>query len=210
VEPLLIGLTGPIGCGKSTVARWITEPDGAVVDADALARDVTAPGQPGHDAVLRQFGERFRRPDGTLDRAALGRHVFGDPAALRELERIVHPLVRPRILAAIEEARSSGAAVIAIEAIKLVEAGYTTLCDEVWLITCPGDDQRERLVGRGMTPADARQRAQAQAGLSERLGRTATRILDTAGSPEAARALVEQALRDALARRDDGAAHADR
>ena len=192
--PLLIGLTGPIGCGKSTVAGWLAEGGAVVVDADALAREVTAPGQPGHDAVLVRFGNAFRRADGTLDRAALGRHVFADPAALAELERIVHPLVRPRILAAIDAARISGAPVVVIEAIKLVEAGYTAICDEVWLITCPTAEQQRRLVARGLSPDDARQRALVQAGMTERLAAAASRVIDTAGSPAAARRRIDRAL----------------
>ena len=200
--PLLIGLTGPIGCGKSTVAQWLSDGGAVVVDADAVARDATAPGRPGHDAVLARFGDAFRREDGTLDRAALGRHVFADPAALVELERIVHPLVRPRILAAIEAARTSGTPVLVIEAIKLVEAGYAAMCDEVWLITCPPSDQHSRLVARGLTPDDARQRAMAQAGMAERLAGVASRVIDTSGSEALARRRVRRALAAARARRD--------
>lgn len=198
--PLLIGLVGPIGCGKSTVAAWLAEHGGRVIDADAVARQVTAPGEPGHDAVLRAFGDAYRGPDGRLDRRALGRHVFADPDALAELERIVHPLVRPRILAAIEEARQSGASVVALEAIKLVEAGYAEMCDEVWLITCSAADQQRRLIGRGLTPEDAVQRAAAQAGMAERLGVVATRTVATDGSLADVRTRVGQALGEALAR----------
>jgi dephospho-CoA kinase len=197
---LLIGLTGPIGCGKSTVAGWIAEAGGTVVDADLLARDVTAPGTPGHDAVLAAFGEGYRRPDGTLDRAALGRTVFGDPAALAALEQIVHPLVRPRILAAIESARAAGAPVVALEAIKLVESGYVPLCDEVWLVTCDSSQQERRLVHRGLSIDEARQRARAQAGLVERVAAVATRIIDTSGSVVDSRQLVETALAESFAR----------
>jgi dephospho-CoA kinase len=200
-RPLLIGLTGPIGCGKTTVSRLLAGHGATVIDADALVREVTAPGQPGHDAVLERFGPAFRGADGSLDRAALARHVFDDPSALAELERVVHPLVRPLILSAIDAARGSGAGVVAIEAIKLVEGGYAALCDEVWLVTCPEAEQLARLVGRGLSPADARQRARAQAGLTERLARTATRIIDTAGPLEATERRVEQALADAVGRR---------
>ena len=87
--------------------------------------------------------------DGSLDRAALGRIVFADPAALRDLEAIVHPAVRPRILARIADAEANGAAAVVIEAIKLVEGGLAELCDEVWLVTCDPAVQRRRLVGRG-------------------------------------------------------------
>ena len=152
-----------------------------VVDADAVAREVTAPGQPGHDAVLARFGDAVRAPDGTLDRAALARIVFADEDALRELEAIVHPLVRPRILAAVEAAAERNAPAVVIEAIKLVEGGLADLCDEVWWVSC--QDQRERLTGRGMDPADANRRIAAQAGMKERVlaGRPDAVEIDTSG-----------------------------
>ena len=145
---LRIGITGPIGCGKSQVARWLGERGVHVVDADEEARAVTAPGGSVHDAVVRRW-PAAAAADGTLDRAALGRIVFADPAALRELEALVHPAVRPRILARIAAAEAVDAPAIAIEAIKLVEGGLATECDEVWLVTCDPDTQRDRLTGRG-------------------------------------------------------------
>ena len=181
-RPQRIGLTGPIGCGKSTVAGWLGARGAMVVDADAVAREVTAPGQPGHDAVLARFGSAVRAADGTLDRAALARIVFVDEDALRELEAIVHPLVRPRILAAVEAAAERNAPAVVIEAIKLVEGGLADLCDEVWWVSC--QDQRERLTGRGMDRADANRRIAAQAGMKERVlaGRPDVVELDTSGS----------------------------
>lgn len=216
-----IGLTGPIGCGKSQVARWLAALGAQVVDADVVARSVTAPGQPAHDRILARFGAAVTAADGTLDRAALGRVVFSDPAALRDLEAIVHPEVRPRILAAIEAADRAGAPAVVIEAIKLVEGGLAALCDEVWLVTCDPVVQRERLLGRGGSAAgaadttggagwagaadahqriaaDADQRIAAQAGLVERLAAVATRVLDTSGSPAITRARAGVALAAAL------------
>ena len=179
---LRIGLTGPIGCGKSTVAGWLAVRGAAVVDADAVARAVTAPGEPAHDAVLARFGDVVRGADGALDRAALARLVFPDAAALRDLEAIVHPAVRPRILAAIAAADQAGAPAIVIEAIKLVEGGLAELCDEVWLVTCDPAVQRARLAGRGMAAADAERRIIAQADLVARLRPRVTRVLDASGT----------------------------
>lgn len=200
-RPLIVGLTGPIGCGKSTIARHLATLGAAVVDADAVARSVTAPGRPAHDAVLARFGAAVAGPDGALDRAALARVVFADPAALRDLEAIVHPAVRPEILAAIERATKDRAPALVIEAIKLVEGGLAALCDEVWLVTCSPAVQRARLVARGTGEDDAARRIAAQEGLAERLSRVATRVLDTSGTIAATCAAAGAAFELALATR---------
>lgn len=197
---LRIGLTGPIGCGKSTVGRWLADRGVAVIDADVVAREVTEPG-PVLDAVGAAFGRSVLRDDGTLDRAALARIVFADPDRLRVLEAIVHPAVRPRILDAVARAERAGAPAVAIEAIKLVEGGLADLCDEVWLVTCDPAEQVARLVGRGSDEADAQARISAQGDLVGRLAPLATRVVDTSGDPAEARERVDAVLAEALSRR---------
>ena len=194
-----IGLTGPIACGKSTIAGWLGERPGVVViDADRVAREVVEPGGLVLDAVLARFGDEMRRQDGTLDRAALGRIVFSDPAALRDLEEITHPAVRARILAEIEVAESADVDAVVIEAIKLVQGGLAGICDEVWLITCDPSDQRRRLMDRGVPARDADQRIAAQGDMVEGNRAAATRTIDTSGDRERTRATVMDALAAAL------------
>jgi len=194
-----IGITGPIGCGKSTVARWLGErPRVVVIDADHEARLVLAPGTKEVEAVYARFGSSLRRSNGELDRAALGRVVFANPHALEALESIVHPAVRPRILARIEGAANGAADAVIIEAIKLVEGGLADVCDEVWLVTCDPSTQLERLVGRGSDGADAAARIRAQGDLDDRLRNRSSRVIDTSGDAAATRAHVERLLDEAL------------
>jgi len=195
---LRIGITGPIGCGKSTVAGWLVELGAVVIDADVIAREVTAPGTPAEAAIAAEFGSGIVRADGSLDRAALGRIVFADPGALARLEAIVHPAVRPVILERMERAATDGALAVVVEAIKLVEGGLAALCDEVWLVTCDAGEQLARLLARGSTDADAQARISAQGDLVERLAPAATRVIDTSGPTGAARHLVEAAWYAAL------------
>jgi dephospho-CoA kinase len=198
-RPFILGLTGPIGCGKSTIARWLGERPGVVVvDADRVARDVVELGEPALEAVIARFGEAYRRPDGGLDRAAVGRLVFDDPSALRDLEAIVHPAVRPRILAAVADARRDGAVAVVIEAIKLVEGGLAAMCDESWLVTCGPDVQRDRLVGRGTAPPDAAARIAAQ-GSFDAVRPAVDRVVDASGSAAITRSVAESAFDAGLA-----------
>jgi len=203
--PVIIGLTGPIGCGKSTVAAMLGQLGGAVIDADALARDVTAPGQPALGAIRDRFGDGVFEGSGALDRTALGAVVFGDAPALRDLEAIVHPGVRRLVEERLDRARRVGDPFVVIEAIKLVEGGLAERCDEVWLIECPASVQRERLAGRGMDADDVERRLAAQgADLAQRLSAHASRRFDTSGTKEHIRERVEDALADVLAPRFAG------
>lgn len=199
-RPFLIGLTGPIGCGKSTVGGMLGRLGGAVIDADVLARDATAPGEPTLSRIRARFGDGVFAADGSLDRASLGRIVFTDAAALAHLEAIVHPAVRRLVHGALARATASGVPFAIVEAIKLIEAGLAEECDEVWLVECGSADQRARLAGRGMAADDIERRIHAQgADLAERLAPHATRRIDTSGTVEQIRERAEEALAEALA-----------
>ena len=198
--PFVIGLTGPIGCGKSTIAGMLLGLGAVVIDADALAREATGPGAPALPRIRERFGGDVFEADGTLDRAALAALVFEDTAALRDLEAIVHPDVRRRVEDALAAAAGSAAMLVVVEAIKLIEGGLAARCDKVWLVECDPQTQRERLAARGMTVADVERRLATQGpDLGERLAPHATRRLSTDGELDAARERVEDALADALA-----------
>jgi dephospho-CoA kinase len=206
-QPVLIGLTGPIGCGKSTVGQMLGELGGVVIDADRLARDVTAPGEATLPLIRRRFGDAVFRADGALDRAALAEIVFNDEEALRDLEAITHPAVRRRVDDELSVATLQSAPFVAIEAIKLVEGGLAQRCDEVWLIDCPPAVQWNRLRGRGMDPTDADRRiatqgddfiARTQALLPSTIRR---RVLATRGTLDDVRHAVDLALAEAVSAR---------
>jgi dephospho-CoA kinase len=190
----VIGLIGPIGCGKSTVAGWLAERGTAIVDADELTRNLMTPGSPVTDAIVARFGADLLRPDGSLDRGRLGRLVFADPASLFDLESIVHPAVARLERDAIRAADALKPRAIAIEAVKLVEAGHAAWCEEVWLIVCEPEVQLARLVGRGVPPDDARQRISAQAKSLPLWRSAATRIIRTDGPVAEVEATVGSAL----------------
>lgn len=201
--PPRIGLTGPIGCGKSTIAERLRRRGATIIDADRLARDVTAPGQPTLAAIVGRFGPEILADDGSLDRAALARRVFDDPDELRALEAITHPAIRPLVIAALEAAAEADARAVVLEAIRLVEGGYADLLDEVWLVVCDPEIQRVRLAYRGLASAEADKRIERQAGLVERARPVATRILDTSGSRAEMKAVVDEAFAAALAGTSD-------
>ena len=197
----LIGLIGPIGCGKSTVAGWLAERGAAIIDADQLTRSIMTPGSPVTDAIIARFGGDYRLADGSLDRAALGHLVFADPDRLAELEAIVHPAVARLEQDAIRAADALRPAAIVIEAIKLVEAGHAGWCDEVWLVACDPEVQLARLIGRGMSESDARQRIAAQSASLSLWRSAANRILCTDGEPVASESAVAAAFDELLGAR---------
>jgi dephospho-CoA kinase len=162
-----IGLTGGIGSGKSTVSAMLSERGAVVIDSDVLAREVVAPGTEGLAAVVAAFGRVVLAPGGELDRAALGRIVFGDVEARRRLEAITHPRVRAR--AREIEAAAPAGAVVVHDIPLLVETGQQDEFDAVVVVDADPDIQLRRLAAsRGMAADEGRARIAAQASREER------------------------------------------
>lgn len=149
----VIGITGGIGTGKSTILRIMEEMGAYVLEADSLAHNLMEPGQPAYIRITEFFGSDIIREDGTIDRGRLGRLVFQNPEALERLNGIVHPAVKEFILRDIEEKKKSGKVRwYVIEAALLIEDGYRLICDELWYIHAEKEVRIERLLsGRGGT-----------------------------------------------------------
>jgi dephospho-CoA kinase len=192
---LLVGLTGGIGAGKSTVARMLEDRGAVVFDADVLARDAVAPGTSGFAEVVRRFGDRVVGPDGTVDRRALASIVFVDDDARRDLEAIVHPEVRRRFADAVQTYRESDAIVV-FSVPLLVETGAQDLVDVVVVVSAPVETQIERLVGdRRMSEDQVRARIAAQAPLEDKAA-VADVIVDNDGTLEDLRGQVDRLWAD--------------
>ncbi|WP_203579284.1 dephospho-CoA kinase [Microbacterium hibisci] len=179
----LVALTGGIASGKSTIARRLAEHGAVVVDADQLVREVQQPGSPVLAAIAEAFGERMLQPDGSLDRAALGGRVFGDEAAIAQLNAIVHPAVRAESARRFAEAFAADPeAVVVYDVPLLVEARVGDPWQLVVVAHAPSEVRGRRLVElRGMTEADAAARLASQVSDEARLA-VADVVIDTSGT----------------------------
>jgi len=179
----LVGLTGGVGSGKSTVADMMRDLGAQVVDADEAAHAVYEPGSPGFDAVVREFGEEYV-DGGRIDRSRLGELVFHDDDARRRLNSIVHPLVRDWMAQRTAEAAERGAEVVVQDVPLLFENGLERLFSTVVLVYAPEDVQVERLVsGRGFTPERARAMIAAQMPIENKRG-LAHHVINNSGARE--------------------------
>jgi dephospho-CoA kinase len=179
---LLVGLTGGIGSGKSTVAQMLARRGAVVLDADAFAREAVRAGSAGLRAVAARFGSEVVTPDGELDRAKLAGIVFADPAARADLEGIVHPEVRRLIADGIQENLDTDNVVVLVNPL-LIEMGTHRDCDVVVVVSVATETQVARSTARGMAENDVRARMAAQLPLEDR-ARLADVILDNEGSVE--------------------------
>jgi dephospho-CoA kinase len=177
---LLVGLTGGIGSGKSTVARMLQDRGAVVLDADGFARVAVVAGSPGLRSVVARFGRDILIAEGELDRPKLASIVFADPKALADLEAIVHPEVRRMIADGIQENLDADRVVVLVNPL-LIEMGTHRDCDVVVVVSVSPDTQIARSMARGMMEEDVRARIAAQLPLEER-ARTADVLIDNEGS----------------------------
>jgi dephospho-CoA kinase len=186
----LLGITGNIACGKSTVLRQLGELGAHTIDADALIHKILMKGGAAYDPVVAEFGPGILDGNGEIDRRALGTIVFSDPARLRRLEEIEHPIVRSLID---EEIRAARGDIVVLDAIKLIESGWADRSDAVWVVTCRRDQQIERLMHtRHYSSEEAETRVNAQAPQETKVAR-ADVVIDNSGRLEATRSQVLQA-----------------
>ncbi|MCL6580370.1 MAG: dephospho-CoA kinase [Firmicutes bacterium] len=181
----VIGLTGGIASGKSTVSRALRELGAPVIDADLVAKEIVRPGTPAWRELVATFGEDILLPDGSIDRRRLGDRVFGDPAAVRRLNEITHPRIvaaikdRLRALAAGEQGEPPPGVVI--DAPLLIEAGMVDMVDEVWVVVVDAETQMRRLIARDhFDEKQARHRIEAQMPLEQKLA-YADEVIDNRG-----------------------------
>jgi dephospho-CoA kinase len=190
----VIGLTGGIGAGKSTVTQMLDELGAAVIDADKVGHQIYLPDMPAWREIVDTFGTTVLNADRTINRQALGKIVFADPEALRTLNRIVHPKMFDRMAALIAELRARGGMkAIVIEAAVLIEANWQPLVDSVWVVVASEAVVIERLAKqRSLSPEQVRTRLTAQLSTKERL-KHAHIVIRNDGSLSEVRAAVLQA-----------------
>lgn len=203
----LIGLTGGIASGKSTIARRLAERGAIVVDADVLAREAVEPGEPALAAIRAEFGDRVLAADGSLDRSALGAIVFSNEDALVALNSIVHPAVRRLSAQRIADAAADNpSAVVVYDVPLLVESALENPFDQIVVAHASAETRVQRLVSlRGLSVEDARRRVAAQASDAERLA-VADTVIDTDGSMAHTVEQVDRLWRSTRERRVGGSA----
>jgi dephospho-CoA kinase len=190
----VIGLTGGIAAGKSTVSDALRGAGAVVIDADKVGHEAYQPGTGTYAALVEAFGAEIVAEGGEIDRRKLGAIVFADPAQRQRLQDIVWPRMKEMMRERLDQLRAAGREVVVIEAAVLLEAGWQDLTDEVWVVTVPEHVAMERLSARnGFSEDEARSRIRAQLSNEER-ARHADAVIDNSGSIEEARAKVRQTL----------------
>lgn len=194
----IIGLTGSIACGKSTVSAYLASRGCPVVDGDRLARELTAPGSPVLGLIRSSFGESVFCEDGSLNRRRLGQLIFSDPLARRNLDALMAPYLMSLTRHRIDELRSSGAPLCILDMPLLFEKGYDRLCDTVWTVWLPENVQISRLMARdGYSYEEAQSRIRSVLSCDEKASR-ADRVIDNSGPVENTIGIVSELLDEEL------------
>jgi dephospho-CoA kinase len=185
---LLVGLTGGLATGKSTVSSMLRSLGCVILDADLLAREVVEPGQPALAAIAREFGPDVLQPDGSLDRKRLGALVFTDPERRRRLEAITHPAIRDRFTARLAELEAEGFEGLVIwDAPVMIETGGHKAMDRLVVVVADPATQRARALGRDGDPADTERKIANQMPLAEKAA-LADHVIDNSGDRAATEA----------------------
>jgi dephospho-CoA kinase len=185
------GLTGGVGMGKSTTARFFRERGAQVVDTDELARQLVQPGQPALTEIQAEFGKKVIAPDGRLRRDELAEIIFADAAARKKLETILHPRIRERWLAQVEIWRKENRALAVVVIPLLFETRAESHFDKIICVACSAPTQRQRLLSRGWTPEQIEQRLAAQWPVEQKISR-ADFVVWTDGALDAHAQQLEQ------------------
>ena len=195
----IIGLTGGIACGKSTVSKALRALGACIIDADALAHELSQPNQALFNAYVQRFGMAIVTAGGTLDRAAIARLIFTDPTMRAEVEQISHPLIRRAVEERLRMAEKEQKRAAVLDVPLLFEAGWDALADEVWVVALPPEEQLTRLLARDktMSEGEARARIAAQMPLAEKCAR-ADIVIDNSGTVEETRECIEQLWRERI------------
>jgi dephospho-CoA kinase len=189
----IIGLTGGIASGKSVVSGMLAEKGALIIDADKVGHEAYAPGSDCYRDVIAAFGQDIVAPDGQIDRKALGGKVFGEPAKRKQLEGIVWPWMRATMERRFDELRDEGVPIVVLEAAVLLEADWTPLVDQVWVVIVSPEIARQRIVERnGLTPEQADQRIAAQLTNDERV-KHAQVVIENSGTLDDLRKRVDEA-----------------
>lgn len=188
----IIGLTGGIGSGKSTVSQFLAELGAKIIDADKLGHEAFRPDTEPWYEVVNTFGRRILKPDGEIDRKKLGEIVFGQPELISRLNQLMHPRIFEIVKAQIEEYRQQGVEVVVLEAPLLIEAGWTSPVDEVWVITASESTVLNRLKQRtGLSAEQSLARIRAQLSNDERV-KHADLVINNEGSLDELKAKVKE------------------
>jgi dephospho-CoA kinase len=188
----VIGLTGGIATGKTLVSETLRDLGATIINADLVGHEAYLPHTETWQAVVDAFGTDILDSEGQIVRPKLGVIVFSDPARLEQLNSIVHPRIYAMIGDRIESLKVDGVGAVVVEAALLIEAGWTPLVDEVWVITSPMEEVYSRLTGRGLSPDQARARIESQMPQEERVTHADVVIVNDSGQVELRSAVRQQ------------------